>query len=86
MKNITKHFPHYFPLLGIFVAAIIGFSVFSYDRSFQVLISIAVAVSYVVWGIIHHYLHHDLYLEVVIEYLIVAALGLVTLFSLLFRV
>lgn len=72
--------------MGIFVAAVLGFVIFSYDRSFQVLISIAVAVSYVVWGIIHHYLHKDLYLEVVIEYIIVAALGLVTLFSLLFRV
>jgi len=86
MKDITRHFPHYFPLIGIFVAAVLGFVIFSYDRSFQVLISIAVAVSYVVWGIIHHYLHKDLYLEVVIEYIIVAALGLVTLFSLLFRV
>jgi len=70
----------------MFVAAIVAFAVFSYDRSFEILISIVVAVFYVAWGIIHHHLHHDLYPEVIIEYIVVATLGLVTLFALIFRV
>lgn len=47
--------------------------------------AIAVAVAYVTWGIIHHFIHRDLYLAVVIEYLAVASLGLVIIFSLILR-
>jgi cobalamin synthase len=85
-KQISRHFPHYFPLIGIFLAGIAGFIFFSYDRVFQMLVGICIAVSYVVWGLIHHFLHRDLYLAVVIEYIAVAILGLVVVFSLLFNV
>ena len=85
MKRIVKHIPYYTPLIGIFLAGALGFVFFSYDRVFQVAISIAVAVSYVVWGVVHHLIHKDLYWEVVVEYLVVASLGLVILFSLIFR-
>lgn len=85
MKNIIKLIPYYAPLLGIFFAGALGFVLFSYDRIFQVAISIAIALSYVIWGVIHHMTQKDLYWEVVVEYLIVASLGLVILFSLIFR-
>ena len=85
MKEIAKQIPHYSPLLGILAAGAVGFALFSYDRIFQVAISIAIAISYVIWGIIHHLLHKDLYWEVIIEYLIIASLGLVIMFSLIFR-
>ena len=85
MKKLLKNIPYYTPLIGIFIAGALGFALFSYDRTFQVAISIAVALSYVIWGIIHHMLEKDLYWEVVVEYLIVASLGLVILFSLIFR-
>jgi hypothetical protein len=85
MKRMIKHIPYYAPLIGIFFAASVGFYLFSYDRVFQVAISIAIALSYVIWGIIHHIMQKDLYWEVVVEYLVVASLGLVILFSLIFR-
>lgn len=85
MRNLIKNVPYYTPLIGIFIAGILGFMLFSYDRIFQVAISIAIALSYVIWGIIHHSIEKDLYWEVVIEYLVVASLGLVILFSLIFR-
>ena len=85
MKEFTKYLPHYTPLIGIFLAGILGFVFFSYDRVFQVAISIAIALSYVVWGVIHHLMHKDLYWEVVVEYLVVASLGLIVLFSVIFR-
>ncbi|MBU0998672.1 hypothetical protein KJ570_04060 [Patescibacteria group bacterium] len=85
MKSFIKNIPYYTPLIGIFVAGALGFALFSYDRIFQVAIAIAVALSYVIWGIIHHSLEKDLYWEVVVEYLVVASLGLVILFSLIFR-
>ncbi len=49
-------------------------------------VALAVAISYVSWGIIHHYIHHDLTFAVLVEYLAVAILGLVMVFSLLARV
>lgn len=85
MKGIARHLPHYFLLMGILVFGFGGLILFSYDRRFQVGIAVATAVSYVVWGIIHHYLHRDLHLEVVIEYMAVASLGLVVLFSIIGR-
>lgn len=85
MRNIAKKLPHYLTLLGLLGAGAVGFIFFSYDRIFQIGVSIALAVSYVVWGVVHHYLHRDLHLTVLIEYLVVAALGLVIVFSLIFR-
>ncbi|MFC1625686.1 hypothetical protein ACFL1Q_01460 [Patescibacteria group bacterium] len=86
MKAFTKHLPYYLSLLGILFIGLFGFVVFSYDRVFQIVIAVSVAVSYVIWGIIHHIIHKDLHLEVVIEYIVVATLGLIILFSLVFRV
>ncbi len=85
MKNFGKHLSHYLPLLGIFSLGVAGFVFFDYDRFFQMALAVAVAASYVVWGLIHHYLHRDLHLSVVIEYLIIACLGVVIVFSLIYR-
>jgi hypothetical protein len=85
MKDISKHFPHYLPLLGLFAFGVLAFVIASYDRVFQMGVAIALAVAYVAWGIVHHYIHRDLYLSVVIEYIVVACLGLVIVFSLVFR-
>lgn len=85
MKGISKHLPHYFVLFGLLAAGILAFLLFSYDKGFQMIVAIAVALSYVAWGIVHHSIHRDLYLSVVIEYLAVASLGLVIVFSLLLR-
>lgn len=86
MKNNLKHLSHYFSLITIFIAGIIGFYVFSYDRSFQLSVLIALALSYVSWGIIHHTIHKDICLAVVLEYIAVAIIGVVMVFSLIFRV
>ena len=80
-----KHIPHYLSLIGLFVIGILGIYLFSYDRSFQMSVVIATAAAYVAWGVVHHYLHRDLYLSVVIEYLVVATLGVILVFSLIFR-
>ena len=85
MKGLTRHIAHYLPLLGLLFAGVLGFIFFAYDQVFQILISVSVAVLYVAWGIVHHLIHQDLDLSVVIEYLVVASLGLVIVFSLIFR-
>ncbi len=83
-RKASRHIQHYLPLLGILLAGAFGVYYFSYDRAFQAAITSAVAAGYVVWGVIHHYLHRDLHLSVIIEYIVVATLGLVIVFSLLF--
>jgi len=85
MKHISKHLPHYLSLLGIFIVGFLGFLIFSYDKGFQIAILASIAMSYVAWGIIHHHIHKDLYLAVVIEYIAVAILGFVIVFSIVFQ-
>lgn len=85
MKEIKTHILHYLTLFAILLAGLVGFYLFSYDRLFQAAVGVAIAVSYVAWGIIHHIIHEDLYPAVVIEYILVASLGLVIVFSLIFN-
>lgn len=85
MRNIARHLPHYASLFGILLVGALGFVFFSYDRVFQMGVALAVAISYVVWGAIHHAIHKDLYFAVIVEYLVVAILGLVMVFSLIAR-
>lgn len=84
-KDLLKHIQHYLPLMGIIGAGIIGFYIFSYDRLFQFFIAIAVSLSYVTWGVVHHYIHQDFHLSILIEYLVIAILGIVVIFSVLFQ-
>lgn len=85
MRSISRHLPHYFALFGVLIVGALAFFFFSYDRLFQASVAVALAASYVSWGIVHHWLHRDLHLSVVIEYIAVALLGLVMVFSLIFR-
>ncbi|WKZ26048.1 MAG: hypothetical protein QY322_01920 [bacterium] len=85
MQKHLKHLPHYFSLITIFIAGIVGFYVFSFDRFFQIGVAVAMASAYVSWGIIHHTLHKDICLSIVLEYFSVAILGLVMVFTLIFR-
>jgi len=86
MKTFARHLPHYLVLFGLLLAGFAGLVLFSYDKAFQVGIAIATAVSYFAWGVVHHYLHKDLHLETFVEYMAVAVLGLIIIFSLIIRV
>lgn len=83
IKSTTKHIQHYAGLFGIFIFAILGFAVFSYDQAFQYALAFAVVVAYIVWGIVHHWLHKDLTASVVIEYVAIGILGLVVILGLI---
>jgi len=80
-----KHLSHYAALFGILLAGFAGLILFSYDRNFQIAVSVATVLSYVAWGVIHHFLHKDLHLETFIEYFAIATLGLIILFTLVIR-
>ncbi len=84
-KLFIKQLHHYLPLFGILAAGMLGVLLFSSDRKFQEVTIIATSAGYVTWGIIHHVAHKDLTLSILIEYFAVALLGLVIVFSMLFR-
>ena len=83
MTEFTKHLPHYLVLLGIFSLGFFGFVHFPYDKVLQTAITIAVCVSFVVWGTLHHHIHDDLHPKIVLEYVGTAVLGAVILLSLI---
>lgn len=85
MPKTHHHIQHYAPLFGILTAGLAGFVMFSSDKNFQFVIAIAMSLGYVSWGIVHHYLHKDIYLEVILEYALIALLGLVLIFTVIFR-
>ncbi len=85
MRSIFKDLAHYTPLFGILIVGFGAFWLFSYDRVFQIATAISTALAYVLWGIIHHYIHRDLNVSVIVEYLVIASLGLVVIFSLVLR-
>lgn len=85
MKKFAKDLSHYVSLIGVFLAAIFGFVVFSYDKAFQMAIAFGVAGAYVTWGVVHHVIHRDFDATILAEYLAIAALGLIIVFSLLVR-
>lgn len=79
------HLPHYISLYGIFIAAFLAFSFFSYDKFFLTGVTLAVAISYISWGVIHHLVHKDLTFAVMFEYVAVSVLGTIIILSLIFR-
>lgn len=85
MKDFSKHITHYFALIGLLLAAVLGFWFFSYDRGFQTAIAVAVSFGYFAWGVIHHLIHRDMYLEIVFEYLLISLIGLTIMLSLIYR-
>ena len=85
MQQFLKHLPHYISLASILAAGLIGFIVYSYDQKFQISVVLALALSYVSWGIIHHTIHRDISLSIILEYVAVSILGVVIVFSLIFR-
>jgi len=72
-------------LFGLLLAGFAGLIIFSYDKVFQLSSTLALVCSYIAWGIVHHHLHRDLRIETIIEYMVVAILGLVMVFSILIR-
>lgn len=85
MKHFLKHLSHYSVLFGILLAGFSGLILFSYDKAFQVATASALVMSYAAWGITHHYLDKELTFETVLEYIVVAVLGFVIIFTLIIR-
>ena len=84
--DIKEHFSHYLVLLFILSFGAFAFFYFQRFPQAQIVSVFLTASFYVFWGIIHHYLEGDLHLRIIFEYLAVALLGFLILFSLVSRV
>lgn len=83
MKKIIKHLSYSLSLFGILMAGFVGLVLFSYDIDAQILIAGITSGAYVVWGVVHHIHNKDFHWEIFIEYLAVAVLGFIFIFTLI---
>lgn len=86
VRKFVSDFAHFFPLIIILVIGGILLVLFSFNVSYQAVTAGVVSLLYILWGIIHHAIHKDLDAVVVIEYVLVASLGLIIIYSMLFNV
>lgn len=75
---MINHIPHYIVLALIFVAIIISRLAFTFDQNLLIQSLFIIAFIYVAWGIVHHFLEHDLTFKIVIEYILIAAIAMLS--------
>lgn len=84
MLESTQHqFFHYLILLAILFFGLLFFLLSCYKPQLQMKILTFVLFFYLLWGVIHHYLEKTLTFFVFLEYLLVATVAFVVIFSLL---
>lgn len=82
----TRHNLIHYSVLVVMMNIIVGaFLFFRFDRIYQMIIVLVAGLAYVLWGIIHHHVNDDLHLKVVVEYVLVALLAELIIFSLILR-
>lgn len=81
--DITHHAFHYLILIVILGSSFAAFFSFRNYPMIQLLIGIATALIYALWGVMHHFIDHDLSLKIVIEYLAVSIFAIIILWNIL---
>ena len=84
-RDISRHPLHYFVLICIQLIGLWGIFWFSYLPMGQLVIVIAMAIGYILWGIFHHYEHHDLHPKIIWEYILIGLLGILLFGSIILR-
>lgn len=84
-EDIKKHLGHYLVLLFILTFGGVTFFYFQRFPQAQTVSIFLTASFYVLWGIVHHYLEGDLHLRVIMEYVAMALLGFLVLWSIINR-
>lgn len=83
-KKLSQKHLHLIILVIILAFSAGTFALLSGKKDLQFLIGFISALSYILWGITYHTIERDLYLRVVLEYVLVASVGLVLLYTVLF--
>lgn len=80
-----KDLKHYLSLMVILSIGFGLFWIFNFNRQTQILITVGLGITYVIWGIIHHTIKKELHWRIVWEYLVVAVIASVIVIFLLMR-
>ena len=84
-EDIREHLSHYLALLFILGFGTASFVFFQRTPQMQIVSAFLTVSFYVLWGIVHHYIEKDLHIRVVVEYMTVALLGFLILWSIIYR-
>ncbi|OGV91038.1 hypothetical protein A3A66_00295 [Microgenomates group bacterium RIFCSPLOWO2_01_FULL_46_13] len=79
IEDVRKHLAHYVVLTALFMTGLILLTIFNYQRDWQRLVALSIAVGYVTWGAIHHALTDRVTVKIMLEYALVAVLGFLLL-------
>lgn len=82
-KNI-HNIIHFLLLIFILSASVLAFLLFQGNHYFQLIIILMTGVAYVLWGILYHYYKHDLHLKVMLEYVVIAVVAVILLWTVIF--
>lgn len=83
-KQVAHKYLHLIVLLIILGLSSMTFIMLNGKRDLQLLIGLVSALTYILWGIIFHLIERDLYPRVIVEYVGIATVGLVLLYTVLF--
>ncbi len=85
-KEFKKYQVHYLFLVVVLFFGFLSFLLVGNDHLMQFRVAALTVAAYTGWGVVHHLLKGDLYLKIVVEYVLVAVLVLVLLWTVLLRV
>lgn len=85
LSDFKEHLGHYLVLLFILTFGAFAFFYFQRHPQAQTVSIFLTASFYVLWGIIHHYLEGNLHIRIILEYIAVALLGFLILWSIINR-
>lgn len=83
LEELDHRLVRYLVLVAILVLGLVFFLLSSHDPNLQLKVVGIFLTAYVLWGVVHHYLDKDLAGLIVLEYLLVAVVAFVIIFSLL---
>jgi len=83
LDDLHRLFFHHLILLVILSSGLLFFLLSSHNPQLQLRIIILVLLAYILWGVFYHYFERNLTFFVFFEYVLVATVAFVIIFSLL---
>lgn len=80
---MTLKHVYFIVLILILIVGTLTFVQSAGDKSMQMLIGMATAVSYSIWGVLYHVFEGDFYPKIFVEYLLVMGIAIIILATVL---
>lgn len=81
MRRPKSYFSHFVILLAALLLGAAALLMFGADKQTQIVLIWSLPAIYIAWGIAHHWKIGDLHPKIAAEYILIALLGGVILFS-----